>query len=196
MLVAYEQIVAENRLTAPSPQPPDLRAPLALAGTVIAVLLFGARRRAPRVGAMLGSLFLILAGVAGLFLLGLWMLTLHRAAWANANLLLFNPLAFLLLRPLRLAVGGTPASRAVRALLALQAAALAFAVLLHVFTGSPQQNQPWLLFSIPVWSVLMGILTWSGVMRTKSGPEGNTRQHVVEHGQGAGAASGCDLAHP
>jgi hypothetical protein len=154
VLVAAEQLVAPDRLPAPRLRPPDLGLPLAIAGAVIVVLLVAARRRAPLAGAVLGSLYLIFAGVIGVFLLGLWTLTMHRAAWGNANLLVFHPLAFALLRPVWRGLGGAPPTRAALGLLGAQLAAAAIAVLLHFFSGSPQQNQPWLLFSIPIWSAL------------------------------------------
>lgn len=154
LLVAAEQLVAPERLPAPRLRPPDLGLPLAIAGAVIGVLLVAARRRAPLAGAVLGSLYLIFAGVIGVFLLGLWTLTMHRAAWGNANLLVFHPLAFALLRPVWRGLGGAPATRAALGLLGVQLAAAAIAVLLHFFSGSPQQDQPWLLFSIPIWSAL------------------------------------------
>lgn len=155
LLVAAEQRVAPDRLPAPRLRSPDLALPLAVAGVVIAVLLVAARRRARLTAAVLGSLYVIFAGVVGVFLLGLWMLTLHHAAWKNANLLVFHPLAFALLRPVWRGLGGAPASRVALGLLRLQLAAAAIAVLLHCFSpGFPQQNQPWLLFSIPIWSAL------------------------------------------
>lgn len=166
LFISGEQLVAPDRLTAPRLRPPDLGLPLAIAGAVIAVLLVAARRRAPLSGAILGSLYLIAAGVIGVFLLGLWTLTLHRAAWGNANLLVFNPLAFVLLRSVWRRRRGVPASRAALGLLAVQLAAAAIAVLLHYFSNSPQQNQPWLLFAIPVWAALAWTL---GAQRTSLG---------------------------
>ena len=154
LLISAEQDLAPDPLPAPRLRPPDLGLPLAIAGSVIAALLVAARRRAPRAGAVLGSLYLIVAGVIGVFLLGLWTLTLHRAAWENANLLVFHPLAFALLRPVWRGFGGAPASRAALGLLGLQLAAAAIAVLLHYLSDSPQQNQPWLLFAIPIWAAL------------------------------------------
>ncbi len=162
-LISAEQRVAPDRLPARRLRPPDLGLPLAIAGAVIAMLLVAARRRAPRTGAVLASLYLIFAGVIGVFLLGLWTLTLHRAAWENANLLVFHPLAFALLRPVWRSRRGAPASRAALGLLGVQLAAAAIAVLLHDFSDSPQQNQPWLLFAIPIWAALAWTL---GVQRT------------------------------
>src|SRR6185312_8804791 len=87
-------------------------------------------------------------------LLALWTLTSHHSAWANANLLLFSPLAFLLLPTLwRMRCGLAP-TRFVNGVLMLQLLAVLVAVLLHLLPGTVQQNQPWILFALPVWLAL------------------------------------------
>ncbi len=111
LLVSAEELVAPDRLPAPRLQPPDLRPPLAIAGVAFGLLIVAARRRAPLGAAILGSLFVTFAGLTGVFLLGLWTLTLHRAAWENANLLLFHPLAFALLHPVWRGLRGAAVSR-------------------------------------------------------------------------------------
>ncbi|MET0330720.1 MAG: DUF4105 domain-containing protein, partial [Dyella sp.] len=93
-LVQSEQILSPNRLLPPPAQAPDLRLPLGLAGLMFALLLM-LRRYLPTGFALLGSLYLIAAGLVGLLLIALWTLTAHRSAWGNVNLLLFNPLAWL-----------------------------------------------------------------------------------------------------
>ena len=153
-LVTREVLVAPNRLESPPDTPPDLRLPLGLAGLVLAALLLAAHRGAPSVFALLGSAYLLLAGVVGAILLILWLLTAHHSAWANANLLLFNPLAWLLLPSLwrvRRAVAPTVFANL---LLMAQLAAVLIALLLHLLPGTVQQNQPWLLFALPVWLAL------------------------------------------
>ena len=84
----------------------------------------------------------------------LWTLTAHHSAWANANLLLFNPLAFLLLRAPWRARGIIILTRFTNYVLLLQLVALLFAVLMHLLPGVVQQNQPWILFALPSWLVL------------------------------------------
>ena len=113
----------------------------------------------PLAYAVSGILYASLSAIAGLFLLGLWTLTQHHAAWANANLLLFNPLALAFIQPVwRSRLGATP-SRVARGLIGLQLLAALVAVLLHVLPFPAQQNQPWLLFAIPVWCALAWSLT-------------------------------------
>ena len=150
-LVAGTALISPNRLDTPPATAPDLRLPLALAGLALAIVLLLARRSWPAGFSLLGTLYLLFAGVAGIGLLFLWLLTTHHAAWANANLLLFNPLALALLPSAWRARRGLPASRLADAVLVLQLLALLAAVLLHLLPGTVQQNQPWLLFAMPAW---------------------------------------------
>ena len=150
-LVADETLLAPNRLQAPPATAPDLRPPLAIAGLALALILL-ALRRGWRTGfALLGTLYLIAAGSVGVLLLVLWTLTAHRSAWANANLLAFNPLAFALIGALWRTARGRAARAFAQGLIAAQLLALLAAVGLHLLPGVVQQNQPWLLFAWPAW---------------------------------------------
>jgi hypothetical protein len=153
-LVQSEQLLSPNRLDVPPPAAPDLRLPLALAGLLLAVLIVLVRRWWPAGYALLGTLYLLASGLVGLLLLTLWTLTTHHSAWANANLLLFNPLAFLLLPTLWRSRRGYAASRFIDGVIALQLLACMVAVLLHLLPCIVQQNQPWLLFALPCWLAL------------------------------------------
>jgi hypothetical protein len=153
-LVIAGELVSPNRLDTPPATAPDLRLPLALAGLAVAAILLLARRFWPTGFTLLATLYLLFAGLAGIGLLVLWLLTTHHAAWANANLLLFNPLALALLPSAWRARRGLPASRLADAVLLLQLFALLAAVLLHLLPGTVQQNQPWLLFAMPLWLAL------------------------------------------
>ena len=153
-LVSEEHEVSPNRVQAPPAQAPDLRGPLALAGATLAVLLVFARRRLPTLHAVLATTWLTLAGAAGLLMLGLWLFTTHHSAWANANLLLFNPLAFALIPAVWRRLHNTPVARWMDGLLIAQLIAGLIAIALHLLPGTVQQNQPWLLFALPVWLAL------------------------------------------
>ncbi|MEW9571149.1 DUF4105 domain-containing protein [Rhodanobacter sp. Si-c] len=153
-LVQDEQLLSPNRLPVPPAQAPDLRLPLGAAGLVFAGVLAMTTRRARLIHALLAALYLIVAGLVGLLLLVLWTLTSHHSAWNNANLLLFSPLAFLLLRAVWRARRGLAPSRLANATLVLQLAAALVAALLHLLPGTVQQNQPWILFALPVWLAL------------------------------------------
>jgi len=153
-LVRDEQVLSPNRLNPPPASPPDLRLPLGAAGLLLAALLVVSRKLWPTGHALLGTVFLVVAGLVGLLLLALWTLTSHHAAWANANLLLFNPLAFLLLPTLWRVRRGFAASRFIDGVIAVQLLAVLAAAALHLLPGTMQQNQPWLLFALPCWLAL------------------------------------------
>lgn len=153
-LVQSEALLSPNRLVAPPATPPDLRIPLGIAGLIFAALIVVTWLRARRVYIALASLFLLFAGIAGLLMLTLWTLTAHHSAWANANLLLFNPLAFLLLRATWRARRNIATSRLANGGLLLQLIALLLALLMHLLPGIVQQNQPWILFALPCWLAL------------------------------------------
>ena len=150
-LVSSEQLIAPNRLDVPPKQPPHLRVPLALAGLGIAALLVLTSFLWQPGYLTLGTLYLLAAGLVGIILIALWSLTTHHAAWANANLLLFNPLAWMMLPSLWRTRRGMRPSRFIDGVIVLQLLAIMAAALLHVLPGIVQQNQPWLLFALPVW---------------------------------------------
>lgn len=161
-LLQGEQLISSNRLDVPPAVAPDLRLPLALAGLLLAALIILTRRWWPVGYILLGTLYLLAAGFVGVLLLVLWTLTTHHSAWANANLLLFSPLAFLLLPTMWRARRGLAASRFIDGVLALQLIAALIAILLHLLPGTVQQNQPWLLFALPCWLALAWSLRKAG----------------------------------
>ncbi|GLQ88546.1 lipoprotein N-acyltransferase Lnb domain-containing protein [Dyella flagellata] len=150
-LVQNETLLSPNRLDAPPSTAPDLRIPLGLAGLIIAALIVVTWRYAHLAYALLGSLFLLLAGLVGVVMLILWTLTTHHSAWGNNNLLLFNPLAFLLMGSTWRARRDLLPSRFANSVLALQLIAILPALLMHLLPGVMQQNQPWILFALPCW---------------------------------------------
>lgn len=160
-LVAAETVLSPSRLASPPVNPPDLRLPLGAAGLLLAALLVAGRLYWPTGASLLGTVYLLLAGVAGLLMLILWTLTAHRVAWNNANLLLFNPLAFALVGSLWRARRNLPASRFAHALMALQLLAVLAAIALHALPGVVQQNQPWIAFALPAWLALARCQRWS-----------------------------------
>ncbi|MGH8163953.1 MAG: DUF4105 domain-containing protein [Rhodanobacteraceae bacterium] len=157
-LVVSETRLATARLPAPPETPPDLRWPLLIAGLILgAALTIACWLRthcavARFAFAFGGALFALFAGAAGLLMAILWAFTAHRAAWANENLLLFDPLALLLIPGLlRLARDGTRAGGFTLRLSMILTALAAFALLSKTLPGFPQHDLPWILFALPVW---------------------------------------------
>jgi hypothetical protein len=157
-LVASDTLLAPNRLPAPPARAPDLVVPMASTGLALAILLWFLGRSEhdlPQIAfGALASLWLVLTGLAGLFMLALWTLTAHRAGWANANLLLFNPLAFALLA----AVWHRRVSRRAHAIAWLVAVLALLGLAANLTNLFIQQNLPWILLALPVWAVLLHVL--------------------------------------
>ena len=131
--------------------PPDLRWPLLAVGLFcgIALALAGWFRRCSRIArygfAFGGGLYVLLAGIAGVSMAVLWAFTAHRAAWGNQNLLLFDPLALLLVVPLlRSARRDAHVSRFAFVLTSVMALAAIAALMVNLTGWLPQRNLPWI----------------------------------------------------
>jgi hypothetical protein len=157
-LVADERELAPSRLPPLPPSPPDLTWPLAAGGLLLAAVIAFSHPRFPRLRACVITGFLLFAGVMGVVLLALWTLTIHYAAWRNANLLIFNPLAFLMIRPIWRYRARNEGSPLLRTLVALQVCGALAGLLIYLVMATAQQNLPWLLFAIPVWlAIALGL---------------------------------------
>ena len=160
-LVQVETVLSPQRLPSPPESPTDLRWPLLIAGLILGSAFVAASTLRERYDierwwfALVGMLYALLAGIAGALLLALWFATAHRAAWANENLWLFNPLAWLLLPGLwRLRKPGATSGRFILvATLALALLSL-FALATKMMPAFPQHNLPWILFALPAWTGL------------------------------------------
>ena len=155
-LVTSSRLIYAGDVSAPPPAPPALRWPLLGIGAAwAALLLWGARTRAGAVARWVGTtaaaLYALLGGVAGVLMLVLWMLTAHRAAWANENLLQFDPALLLLLWPLLRGIGARRTPRRWTRHLALLLAALsALGLLARLTPWMVQANLHWILFALPL----------------------------------------------
>jgi len=162
-LVQSTTLLSPQRLPSPPASPPDMRWPLLIAGLVLGAAFIASAWLRNRYEvdrwwfAVVGSSYALLAGLAGALMLVLWFGTAHRAAWANENLWLFNPLAWLLIPALlRVRRHGAAASRFGLAIAALMALLALFALVSKLMPAFPQQNLPWILFALPGWLGLAG----------------------------------------
>ena len=157
--------------------PPELSWPLAIAGAVFALAILVTGPWLPTLSALFATAWLVLSGLLGTVLLALWTLTTHYAGWENANLLVFNPLAFAMVAAAwqtrkRIACNGL-----VRILILMQIAAVLLSLLLHLLPGIAQQNRPWLLLAAPVW-IAIGMRLWSPRYTASWGTRWRTPQSI------------------
>lgn len=170
-LVKSKTLLSPQRLPSPPARAPDLRWPLLVAGLVLGSAFVASAWLRDRYDierwwfAMVGSVYALLAGIAGTLMLLLWFATAHRAAWANENLWLFNPLAWLLVPSLwRVRTPGAHTSRFALAIAGLSALLAVFALASKLMPAFPQHNLPWILFALPAW---LGLLAGVWQMRVK-----------------------------
>lgn len=170
-LVRAETELSPQRLPSPPVNAPDLRRPLPIAGLVLGIAFFAAAWLRDHYDvdrwwfATVGALYALIAGLAGMLMLVLWFATAHRAAWANENLLLFNPLAWLLIPALwRLRKPGACATRFTLVVATLLTLLAAFGLLSKLTPWFPQHNLPWILFTLPAW---LGLLCGTWLMRKR-----------------------------
>jgi hypothetical protein len=171
LLVQSDTVLSPQRLPSPPSTPPDMRWPLLIAGLVLgaAFVVSACLRDQYDIErwwfAMVGMLYALLAGIAGVLMLVLWFATAHRAAWANENLWLFNPLAWLLIPALlRVRKPGTACSRGALATAALLTLLSLFGLLSKLMPAFPQHNLPWIMLALPAWA---GLLAGMWLMRDR-----------------------------
>jgi hypothetical protein len=171
-LVQSETVLSPQRLPSPPAQAPDMRAPLLIAGLVLGIAFIAAAWLRDQYEierwwfAVVGTLYALLAGIAGTLMLVLWFGTAHRAAWANENLWLFNPLAWLVIPALlRVRKPGAAATRVGIAIAALMTLLSIFALFSKLLPAFPQQNLPWILFALPAW---LGLLCGLWLMHART----------------------------
>jgi len=154
-LVAEELELLPHRLDPEPAETPPRWWPWLLAGLLIGGAMAWTGRRVPRATAAIAVPFWFVSGVLGALMLFIWLATEHRFGWANYNLLLMSPLAWLLLpggwRLIRGRTGGAWFDRLLLLMLVLAVAAL----FVHGLQRLPQQNLHWIVLMLPIHLGLM-----------------------------------------
>lgn len=148
-----ERQLLPMRLPPPPETAPRMWAPLLGIGLLLGGVLAAARPRP--LFAPVALPLLAVAGGVGWVLLAIWALTDHWAGWANANLLLFNPLAWALLPAVIAVARRRPPPPSARGLAWLLLGCAVLAGCLGVW----QANLHWVLFWLPVTVGLVVALT-------------------------------------
>lgn len=153
-LVVAERELLPHRGPTIRSDPPRWLWGASLVGILLALALAAGVRS--RHGGAILLLVWSVSGLIGLGMLMLWLGTAHESAWANRNLLLFNPLALLLL-PACIALwrqGRSPRDSRVRyAAHAIAVLSVAGLVLVHVQVH-PQQQSEWIALMLPLQTAL------------------------------------------
>jgi hypothetical protein len=164
-LVAPDVPVLPHRIAPEPADAPRAVLPWLAAGMLagLALALAGPRRRRALAASALA--LWLLCGVLGLLMLFLWFGTVHQFAWANRNLLLFDPLALLgLAGAWRVMRGRAPGRLMPRLLPVLAGLALVGVFLLWLDFGA-QANARWIAAMLPLHVGL-----WLGLRTTRHAP--------------------------
>ncbi|MBJ7574829.1 DUF4105 domain-containing protein [Luteimonas sp. MC1828] len=156
-LVASEEALLPHRI-APEPEPRRVAwIPWLVAGLVLAALAWSQRRR-PGVVAWAAIATWLACALLGGLMLYLWLGTAHRFAWANHNLILFNPLCLLLLPGAwRIARGGDGGA-VFRVLLAGIGVLVLLSPFLLWMPLQSQRNGHWIALMLPLQLALAAVL--------------------------------------
>jgi hypothetical protein len=123
-------------------------------GIALAALVLWLGPRRPRALVAAAMPLWIVAGAVGALLLFIWLGTQHTMGWANHNLFLLNPLAWLALPgALRILRGRAP-GRAFAGVLAAIAVLSVAGLFAHWLPAVPQANTHWIVLLLPVHAAL------------------------------------------
>jgi len=167
-LVKSERTLFAARRPPKPDRPPNWTLYFLAAGLALGALLAGLGRLASshpaaRVGlGISGSLLGFVFGVLGLILLSFWLLTDHKAAYANANIFLLAPWSVVLAGyGVGAALGRQAAMRKAFWVVATATGFAAIGVLAKALPGLSQDNLPLAAFLLPVWLGLTTGFRWA-----------------------------------
>src|SRR5690606_40899808 len=123
------------------PNEPSPWSPWQLAGLALSAVIWTLARTRPLIAAAMAAIAWLACGLLGIVMLYLWLGTEHRFAWANENLLLFDPLCLLLLPGAWAIAGGKAPGRVFGIVLPLVAAAAVLSFMLKWVLLSSQVNE-------------------------------------------------------
>lgn len=141
--------------------------PWLMAGVAIAACLLLLGRYKVAAVATAALPFWILAGIASVLMLFLWLATQHRFAWANQNLLLLSPLCLGLLPGTWRLMHDLEAGRFFRILLGIVAGLALLAPFLQWMPSVPQDNAHWIALLLPLQLAFAAVLS-RGARRASS----------------------------
>ncbi|MDQ3618010.1 MAG: DUF4105 domain-containing protein [Pseudomonadota bacterium] len=173
-----EEIEVLPHLIAPEPvEAPRAWLPWFLSGLLIGVGLAWLGAHRPRVLAVIALPFWTVSGLIGALSLFIWFGTAHRFGWANQNLLLLNPLCWLLLPGGWQVLRGRVPKAWFRYLLITVAALAGLAVFFHGLQSLPQRNLHWIVLLLPIHMALAWGLSRGNSSSREHGP-GDSAAHV------------------
>lgn len=149
-LVRGREDILPHRI-APEPQAHPLRWWLwGLWGVAAAIVIARVGLRWPCMVGAIVMPFWLLSGAIGALLLFLWFGTAHVMGWANHNLFLLNPLAWLALPGAWRLLRGRPPGGWAAAITLLIALCAGAGLLLRWVSAQPQVNMHWIALLLPV----------------------------------------------
>jgi hypothetical protein len=171
-LVKRELTLYESTLGPEPEAPPDWRLRFLAVGVALAGLLIlpgwlGSTRRSARfLAALTSSVWALVLGVGGVFMLGIWFLTAHWAGFRNENLFFLNPVALALAVLVPFAALGKPwALRWARRLAVFIGAVAILGLILQTLPWFPQTNAEIIAAVLPPTLAM----AWVVVQLTKKG---------------------------
>lgn len=123
-------------------------------GVALAALVLWLGPRRPRAVVAAALPLWILGGALGALMLFLWLGTQHVMGWANHNLFLLNPLAWLALPGAWRILRGRAPGRFFSWVLAASAGLAAVGLFAHWLPAQPQANTHWIVALLPVHAAL------------------------------------------
>ncbi|WP_240318592.1 DUF4105 domain-containing protein [Lysobacter sp. TY2-98] len=164
-LVESESPVLTHRIAPEPADAPRATWPWLLVGLVAGALLATVGPRRPRVAAAFALAFWTVAGLLGAVMLFLWAGTVHEFAWANRNLLMLNPLAWLALPGAWRVLRGRGSGLLMQKMLPALAGLALIAMFASWLESGAQDNVHWIALLLPIH---LGL--WAGLRTTRHPP--------------------------